>query len=152
MNFIKEQGSLPDPQQQHKVHPLDLPEARKEYLAGWWLGVVATPQLFIALAAVLLSISNNVVTPVLAPLITVGITGFVGRQFIRRSWDFVPRKRQDTNRILSRLTIWSESVKALALLLGLVFFLSWAAGIGTPSDVVTYSVGAARSSWSSSSW
>lgn len=142
MNSIEERVPLPDPQHRYKVHPMDLAEGREDYLKGWWLGVLASPQLFLAMAAALWLISNNVVTPVLVPLAVSGTAGFAGMCFVSRAWDFIPGKRQDINRVLTGLTIAAESVKALALLLGVVLLLSWAVASAVPTDVITYSLGA----------
>ena len=141
MKPIEEQVQLPDPEQHFLVHPLDLPAARSEYLKGWWLGIVATPQMFTALLAALWVISNNRVTPVLVPLLLTVIAGFVGSQFTRAAWDYIPRRRHDRNRRLTRLAFAAAAIKALALLAGLVIFLFWADAQGFSGSFSSYPLG-----------
>jgi hypothetical protein len=141
MKPIEEQVQLPDPEQQFFVHPLDLPAARSEYLKGWWLGIVATPQMFTALLAALWVISNNRVTPVLVPLVLTVIAGFVGSQFTRAAWDYIPRRRHDRHRRMTRLALAAASIKALSLLAGLVIFLFWSDAQGFRGSFSSYPLG-----------
>ncbi|WP_346925636.1 hypothetical protein [uncultured Arthrobacter sp.] len=141
MKPIEEQVQLPDPEQQFFVHPLDLPAARGEYLKGWWLGIVATPQMFTALLAALWVISNNRVTPVLVPLVLTVVAGFVGSQFTRAAWDYIPRRRHDRHRRMTRLALAAASIKALSLLAGLVIFLFWADAQGFSGSFSSYPLG-----------
>lgn len=83
MNPIEEKVHLPDPETQFLVHPLDLPGARKEFLTGWWLGIVATPQFYTALLAFFWAVSNNYVTPILVPLVLVVIAGWISSTLTR---------------------------------------------------------------------
>lgn len=141
MKPINEQVQLPDPQQQYLVHPVDLPAARKEYLKGWWFGVAATPQVFTALLAGMWVISNNYVTPFLAPLTVLVIGTFSSSRFIRAAWDYIPRKRHDADRRLTGLAVAAAWIKALALLAGLVIFLFWAAAQDFGSSFSSYPLG-----------
>ena len=141
MKPIEEQVQLPDPEQQFFVHPLDVPAARGEYLKGWWLGIVATPQMFTALLAALWVISNNRVTPVLVPLVLTVVAGFVGSQFTRAAWDYIPRRRHDRHRRMTRLALAAASIKALSLLAGLVIFLFWADAQGFSGSFSSYPLG-----------
>ncbi|MFF2031428.1 hypothetical protein [Arthrobacter sp. NPDC058192] len=142
MKPIEEQVQLPDPQQRFLVHPLDLPAARGEYLKGWWLGIAATPQVFTALLAGLWAVSNNYVTPVVAPLLGTVIAGFVGSRFTRAAWDYIPRRRHDTHRRLTRLAVAAAAIKALALLAGLLIFLFWADAQDFSGSFSSYPLGA----------
>lgn len=141
MNPIEEQVQLPDPEQHFLVHPLDLPEARKEYLTGWWVGIAATPQVFTALLAALWSVSNNRVTPIIVPLLLTAIAGFVSARLTRGAWDYIPRRRHDTQRRPARLGATAAVVKALFLLAGLVIFLLWAGAQGFSGSFSSYPLG-----------
>ena len=141
MKPIEEQVPLPDPEHHFLVHPLDLPAARSEYLKGWWLGIVATPQMFTALMAVLWVISNNRVTPVMVPLALTVIAGFVGAQLTRAAWDYIPRRRHDRHRRPARLAYAAAAIKAISLLAGLVIFLFWADAQGFSGSFSSYPLG-----------
>ncbi|MGR0161285.1 hypothetical protein [Paenarthrobacter nitroguajacolicus] len=127
MNPIEEKVQLPDPETQFLVHPLDLPGARKEYLAGWWLRVLATPQVYTALLAFFWAVSNNYVTPVRVPLVLVVIAGWIGSKLTREAWDYIPRKRHDKDRRMTGMTIAASLISSLALFAGLLTFMAWAA-------------------------
>jgi hypothetical protein len=127
MNPLEEQVQLPDPSIKFQVHPLDLPEARKEFLVGWALGIVATPQVYTALLAGLWAVSNNYVTPVLVPLVLVVTAGWVGSKVTRGAWDYIPRRRHDVDRRTPGLTIAAALLKSVALFAGLIGFMAWTA-------------------------
>jgi hypothetical protein len=141
MRPIEEQVQLPDPEQHFLVHPLDLPAARSEYLKGWWLGILATPQVFTAVLAALWAISNNYATPVIVPLVLAVIAGLVGSQFTRAAWDYIPRRRHDKHRRVPRLVFAAAAIKALSLLAGLVIFLFWADAQGFSGSFSSYPLG-----------
>ncbi|MGP4032088.1 hypothetical protein [Pseudarthrobacter sp. 1C304] len=141
MKPIEEQVQLPDPEQHFYVHPLDLPGARKEYLTGWWLGIAATPQVFTALLAALWAISNNRVTPIVVPLLLTVMAGFVSARLTRAAWDYIPRRRHDTQRRPARLGATAAVVKALSLLAGLVIFILWAGAQGFTGSFSSYPLG-----------
>jgi hypothetical protein len=126
MNPIEEKVQLPDPETQFLVHPLDLPGARKEFLAGWWLGIIATPQVYTALLAFFWAVSNNYVTPVLVPLVLVVIAGWISSKLTRGAWDYIPRKRHDKDRQMTVMTIAASLITSLALFAGLLTFMVWA--------------------------
>ncbi|MFW0771723.1 hypothetical protein ACLRGI_00955 [Paenarthrobacter nitroguajacolicus] len=127
MNPIEEKVQLPDPETQFLVHPLDLPGARKEFLVGWWLGILATPQVFTALLAFFWAVSNNYVTPVLVPLTLVVIAGWISSKLTRGAWDYIPRKRHDKGRRMTTMAIAGSLITSLALFAGLLIFMAWAA-------------------------
>ncbi|WP_024818733.1 hypothetical protein [Arthrobacter sp. 31Y] len=127
MNPIEEKVQLPDPETQFLVHPVDLPGARKEFLTGWWLGLVATPQVYTALLAFFWAVSNNYVTPILVPLVLVVIAGWISSKLTRGAWDYIPRKRHDKNRRMTVMTIAASLITSLALFAGLLTFMVWAA-------------------------
>lgn len=125
MNPIEEKVQLPDPETQFLVHPVDLPGARKEFLTGWWLGIIATPQVYTALLAFFWAVSNNYVTPVLVPLALVLIAGWISSKLTRGAWDYIPRKRHDKERRMPVLLIGGALIKSAALLVGLIVFMVW---------------------------
>jgi len=138
---IEEQVQLPDPEQHFLVHPLDVPAARREYLKGWWLGILATPQMFTALLAALWVISADRVTPVIVPLGLTVVAGYVGAQFTRAAWDYIPRRRHDRHRRPARLAVAAAAIKAVLLLAGLVIFLFWADAQGFSGSFSSYPLG-----------
>ena len=125
MNPIEEKVQLPDPETQFLVHPVDLPGARKEFLTGWWLGIIATPQVYTALLAFFWAVSNNYVTPVLVPLALVLVAGWISSKLTRGAWDYIPRKRHDKERRIPVLLIGGALIKSSALLVGLIVFMVW---------------------------
>lgn len=127
MNPIEEKVQLPDPETQFLVHPVDLPGARKEFLTAWWLGLVATPQVYTALLAFFWAVSNNYVTPILVPLVMVVIAGWISSKLTRGAWDYIPRKRHDKDRRMTVMTIAASLITSLALFAGLLTFMVWAA-------------------------
>lgn len=127
MNSIEEKVQLPDPERQFLVHPVDLPGARKEFLVGWWLGIIATPQVYTALLAFFWAVSNNYVTPVLVPLVLVVIAGWISSKLKRGAWDYIPRKRHDKDRRMTMMAIAASLITSIALFAGLLTFMAWAA-------------------------
>lgn len=97
--------------------------------------------MFTALMAALWVISNNRVTPVLVPLVLTVIAGFVGSQFTRAAWDYIPRRRHDRHRRLTRLAFAVAAIKAFSLLTGLVIFLFWADAQGFSGSFSSYPLG-----------
>ncbi|MBT2588185.1 hypothetical protein [Arthrobacter sp. ISL-95] len=141
MNPIEEKVQLPDPETQFLVHPLDLPGARKEFLMGWWLGIVATPQVYTALLAFFWAVSNNYVTPVLVPLVLVVIAGWISSKLTLGAWDYIPRKRHDKDRRMTLMTIAASLITSLALFAGLLTFMVWAASQGLVPGFSAYPLG-----------
>ena len=87
---------LPDPAAKRFLHPTDLPEARSLYLRGWWFGRLCSPPIVIAIGAVVWMLSGNLLATVAAPSSTLVIALIASRWHETRAWDFIPRKRQDT--------------------------------------------------------
>lgn len=52
MNTIAEHVELPEVSVQPLVHPLELPGAGRAFTMSWWLGQLASPTIFFALAAI----------------------------------------------------------------------------------------------------
>lgn len=142
MKDISETVDLPDAATQPLVHPLDLPEARRPFVFAWWLSVLTLPTVFFALAAILWSVSNNYVTPILVPVVVIGGSIFVRRHLESEAWAHIPRKRQDRGRRMP--VVWSilkATVSALALLIGLILIILWLVGRDLPAGVTAYMAG-----------
>lgn len=142
MKNIHEAVTLPDATTHPLVHPLDLAEARKPFVVAWWLSVLTLPTVFFALAAMLWSISNNYVTPILVPVVVIGGSVFARRYLESEAWAHIPRKRQDRGRQMP--VVWSilkAAISALALLFGLILITLWLVDRDLPADVTAYIVG-----------
>ncbi|MGO1971674.1 MAG: hypothetical protein ACTH2Q_01825 [Propionibacteriaceae bacterium] len=142
MKNIHEAVALPDAASHPLVHPLDLADARKPFVVAWWLSVLTLPTVFFALAAMLWSISNNYVTPILVPIVVIAGSVFARRYLESEAWAHIPRKRQDRGRQLP--VVWSivkAAISALALLFGLVLVILWLVRRELPADVTAYIVG-----------
>ncbi len=121
-NEIREEVELPDPAVQPLVHPLDLPEARRSFRRGWLIGAFTSLPVATLLAAMLGYLGHTVIGPVLLFLALILIGHYASKWNTDRSWDFIPRKRQDRERPLPRG--W-EMIAAgiLAVVLGAALFL-----------------------------
>jgi MFS family permease len=100
MDDIVEMVDLPDPGVQQLVHPLDLPEARTTFRNGWIIGLLTGPVVGVALGAVAWWTSGSYVIAVIAGLVLVVAGTYAGRVQREEAWAFIPRKRQDRERIL----------------------------------------------------
>lgn len=85
-----------------RMHPLDLPPivapARRAYLVGLLLQQVSSPRVLVALSALLMAVSNNPVTPLVGPWLTLALVLYVARRFDSDAWAYIPRREQDTAR------------------------------------------------------
>lgn len=114
---IREEIELPDPAVQPLVHPLDLPEARSSFRRGRLIGAFTSLPVAALLAALVGYLGHTVVGPIALFVALVVIGTVAGRCDIGRSWDFIPRKRQDRGRPLPQS--WDlVSAGVLALVLG----------------------------------
>ncbi|WP_312180178.1 hypothetical protein [Arthrobacter sp.] len=143
MSSMREHVDLPDEDRQRLVHPLDQADARRPFLYSLWLREAASPQLFFLLAAVLWSVSNNFVTPIVGPLSVAVIAGLGARKTERDAWSYIPRRRQDLARTLPTAWIVSTAAfRAAALFAGLLIICVRFSGSGLPAGVAAWSVGA----------
>lgn len=122
MSNMHEAVILPDPAAKRLLHPTDLPEARSLYLRGWWFGRLCSLPIVVAIGAVVWILSGKLLATVAAPSSTFVIAFIASRWHEARAWDFIPRKRQDTEsagfwRLLaSAIEAVSLVVTALALI------------------------------------
>jgi hypothetical protein len=128
MNPIRELVDLPDPALRPLVHPLDVPEARRPLRISWLIWALTNPAVGMCLATIVWFASNSYLVALIAGFAIVGFGTVAGRMFRDEAWAFIPRRRQDRQRLLplaweigSALVL--AAVLALALLL-LAFRLS----------------------------
>lgn len=142
MNVNHEVVDLPDPRVQLRVHPLDLPEARRHFTVWWWFNWVLHPTVLLALAVVLWQIENPPIIVALVPTFLLTCAALAKRYYSREAWAFIPRKRQDAARLLPLTWVLAGAIFH-ALLLGLVIVLGvqWLVDSGASAGVVAYSVG-----------
>lgn len=79
-----------------RIHPSDLPEARVAFLLASVLRIVASPLILVALALALWLLSDNVVTPLVGPLVGLTTVAYVEQRFRADAWAHIPRSRQAT--------------------------------------------------------
>jgi hypothetical protein len=119
---MEEMVTLPDPETQPLVHPLDLPEARTQFRRGWLVRSCTSLPVATLVAAVVAYAGRNAVGPIAVFVALVGFGTLAGRWFTDRAWDYIPRTRQDRDRPLPRL--WDlASAAVLALALGVALLL-----------------------------
>jgi len=85
-----------------RMHPLDLPAvvapARRAYLVGLLLHQASSPRVLVGLCALLMAVSNNPITPLVGPWVTLALVLYVARRFDSDAWAYIPRREQDTSR------------------------------------------------------
>ena len=119
---IREEVELPDPEVQRLVHPLDLAPARGQFRTAWLIGALAGVPVSALIAAIVAYLTGNAGPPIVVFLALTVAGGLAGRWGIERSWDYIPRKRQDRDRPLPRL--WDVvSSGLLALVFGIALLL-----------------------------
>jgi hypothetical protein len=119
---MEELVDLPDPETQPLVHPLDLPEARREFSIGWLIGSATSLPVAALVAGIVAYLSRGVVGPIVAFLALTVLGALASRWFTNRAWDYIPRKRQDRARPVPRG--WELGAAAiLALVLGVALLL-----------------------------
>lgn len=100
MNGITETVELPDPAVQPLVHPLDLPEARRDFRFAFWIRALTNPGTALVLAALTWFLNESWVLPVVVFVILAVIGHFAAAWSDRQAWGFIPRKRRDDARRL----------------------------------------------------
>jgi hypothetical protein len=139
---IREQVALPDPEQQPLVHPLDLPEARGLFRTGWLISAFTSLPVAFLLAAILGYLGHTVVGPIMLFLALVLIGHFAARWNVDRSWDHIPRKRQDRARPLPRRwEVISAGILAVVLGAALLLIVFRLDNDDVPIDVRAYTFG-----------
>jgi hypothetical protein len=142
MNAMHEDVDLPDLETQPLVHPLDLPEARRQFRNGWLVGVLTSLPVATLIAAIIGYLGRTAVGPIAVFLALVVFGALASRWSTDRSWDYIPRKRQDRDRPLPRLwDIVSGGVLALVLGIALVLIVVRLGRDDVPLDVRSYTFG-----------
>ena len=119
---IREEVDLPDPAVQPLVHPLDLPAARRSFRTGRLIAALTSLPVSALVAAIIGYASRSVLPPIIAFLALAVLGAAASRWFTDRSWDHIPRKRQDRGRPLPGS--WEiASAAVLALVLGVALLL-----------------------------
>jgi O-antigen/teichoic acid export membrane protein len=141
---MREQVDLPDPEVQPLVHPLDLPEAGRLFRLGRLLTACTSVPVAALLAAVVGYASGNAIGPIALFLVMVVLGTLAARWYTDRAWDYIPRKRQDRERPLSRRwDVLSGGVLALVLGVVLLLVVFRLDGADVRADVRSYTFGMA---------
>lgn len=141
MKQINERVQLPDANDQYLVHPLDLAAARRPFLVSWLLGIIGSPQVFAAVAALMWVLSNNFVTPFIAAGSTLLFANLASAWFRREAWSNIPGKRRDAERRLLGLNLLAAVVQALALAAAVMILILWFANRDVSPEVVAFATG-----------
>ena len=113
---ITETVALPPVGQQELVHPLDLPEARKEFRRAYITRALTSPGIALVIAALIWFLVENWVAPVTSFFSLAVIGYFAASWSEREAWAYIPRKRRDPNRELPFTWQFASSVLLAALL------------------------------------
>jgi hypothetical protein len=139
---MEEMVTLPDPETQPLVHPLDLPEARALFRRGWLVRACTSLPVAALIAAIVAYAGRNAVGPIAVFVALVVFGTLAGRWFTDRAWDFIPRKRQDRDRPLPPLwDVASAGVLALVLGVALLLIVFRLGRADVPVDVRAYTFG-----------
>ncbi|PFG43574.1 hypothetical protein ATJ88_2275 [Isoptericola jiangsuensis] len=141
MSDMHEAVALPDPAVKRLLHPTDLPEARSLYLRGWWFGRLCSLPVVAAIAAVAWMLSGNLLATVAATSSTFVIALIASRWHHARAWDFIPRKRQDTEGAAS-WRLLASVIDAMALVVTALAVLVATGSRPLPEGVIAFAVGA----------
>jgi hypothetical protein len=119
---IREEVDLPDPEVQRLVHPLDLPQARAQFRTAWLIGALTSVPVAALVAAIVAYATRSPGPPIIVFFALAVIGALASRWHRERSWDYIPRKRQDRDRPLPR--VWDVvSSGVLALVFGIALLL-----------------------------
>lgn len=112
MKTVRELVDLPD---RPLVHPLDVADARPPYLISWLLSVLTSPAAVAVLVVVLWFVARpRFVAPVVGVLVLVA--GQAAAAWYRReAWAFIPRGRQDRDRVLPLWDVARAVLLAVAI-------------------------------------
>lgn len=100
VNDMRELVDLPDPAVRPLVHPLDVPEASRPFRTSWLIGALTSPAVGLCVAAIIWFGAGNWVVPLIAGGTLVGFGALAGRFFRDQAWAYIPRRRQDRQRLL----------------------------------------------------
>src|SRR5690554_1805708 len=144
MKTVRETVALPDATEHPLVHPLDLADSRKPFIASWWLSVLTMPTVVFFFAALLWTVSNNYVTPIVVPIATAICSTLLAAYLRKEAWAYIPRKRQDSQRRLpARWSLARSAISTASLLAGLVLLTIWLVGLDVDTGVHGYVIGSA---------
>ena len=139
---MEELVDLPDPATQPLVHPLDLPEARTEFRAGWLIGSATSLPVAALVAGIIAYLGDGVVGPILAFLALTVFGTLASRWFTARAWDYIPRRRQDRERALPRSwELGAAAILAVALGVALLLIVFRLDDPDVPVDVRSFTFG-----------
>lgn len=142
MNVMEETVALPDPETQRLVHPLDLAESRGLFRTGWLIGACTSLPVAALIAAIVAYAGRTAVGPIIVFLALAIIGALASRHNIDRSWDYIPRKRQDRDRPLPRLwELTSAAILAVVLGIALLLIVFRLDDADVPVDVRSYTFG-----------
>ncbi|MBO0907937.1 MULTISPECIES: hypothetical protein [Arthrobacter] len=141
MKQINERVQLPDANEQYLVHPLDLAQARRPFLLAWVMGIIGSPQVFAAVAALVWVGSNNFVVPFIAAGSTMLFANLAAAWFRREAWSNIPGKRRDSDRRLLGLNLLAAVVQALALAAAAVVLILWFINRTVSPEVAAFATG-----------
>jgi hypothetical protein len=141
---MREEVELPEPEVRLLVHPLDLPEARALFRTGWLVGALTGLPVAALLAAIVAYLSRGPTGPIAVFLVLVVFGTLAARWYTDRSWDYIPRKRQDRDRPLpSRWDIASAGILAVVLGVALLLIVFRLDRDDVPLDVRAFTFGMA---------
>ncbi len=139
---MRESVDLPPVEVKRLLHPVDLSAARRLFLTSWWLERATSLCVAFALASVLWAISGNPVSPLLVPLAMMILGRLIAGIYRARSWDYIPRGRQDRHRRPGALRgCAAVAIDALALAIGVLVLVTWLADQALEIPVAGFLVG-----------
>lgn len=117
------------------LHPLDIPReiapARVYYLTAMAMRMLASPAVLTAAVLLLLTISNNVWTPIIGPVVALSLVCYTEQRFRADAWAYIARREQDLTR--PDPAPWTRlAILAQALLLGAAIWVFVAHSGGDP--------------------
>lgn len=143
MKEIKEVVDLPSTEAQPLLHPLDVAAARKPHLISWWLRRLASLPVAFLVGVVLWVISDNVVIPIVVPLVVLTMAALAAEYFASHAWSYIPRKRMDRQRDSGALPqLITSFIDALALVSGLLILIAWVSTRNFSATVEEFTIGA----------
>lgn len=144
MKTVRETVALPDSTEQLLVHPMDMTDSRKPFVASWWFSILAMPTVVFFFAALLWIVSNNYVTPIVVPIALAVFAGLLSAYLRNEAWAYIPRKRQDLQRrVPTRWIVFRSVVSTASLLAGLVSLTLWLVERELDAGVLGYILGSA---------
>ena len=141
MKSTNERVSLPDAQTHYLVHPLDVEPARRPYILSWVLGILGSPQMFAAAAALMWVLTNSFVIPFIAAGSLLLFANLASAYYRRTAWGFIPGKRRDSERRLRGLDLLAAVVQALALAAAVITLILWFANRDVSPEVAAFAAG-----------